>query len=230
MDRQFVQVYNKFTEAIRARNYSQSIQIAIAHKYDDITSKHIQHYEYLFRTTFQCIRVYAKDQAPTDIAILLDRFERLLAAASYESCQQFLSILNIFSNREYLNSSPSMLATAANVMNMEKWMRTISGHLEKAGFCARNADDTKTIFLALTQSALVIFKLENDLNCTRSVHRYPETRHYLDCCMKFACLRKDKHAADYVQCFELMINYVNACECDTHEWQNIMDGIIKVIA
>lgn len=230
MDRNFISIYNQFTAAHHARNSNEMIKIMIAYKCETIAANRIQHHVYMFRTTFDCVQRMAKETPAKDVTKLVNQFEVLLAAtAKYAPFQQFLTTLNILAQPEYLNGNASVLATAATVAdtNMKQWMRTVNKHLTTAADNATDADDRKAIFLALTQSALIFFKLEYEL---RSGKRFDETKSYLTCCTKLEFLRSDKYAGDYVQCFNVMANYAKAWENGAADWQKIINEISNFVA
>lgn len=226
MDSRFKAFYNKFTTAQRARKYNEIVKLMGTYKCDAISQKVIPHHVYLLRSTFDSWRRCPKEAAPKDVASIVNYFEAVLAAiANIEGCQQFLSTLNTLAHPDYLNVDRSFLAIAADGgANMERWMRSISEHLVQAFSKATDADDKKALFLAVTQSALVFFKLESDLSGTR----FTETKHYLDCCIKLEFLRSDKHSADFVKCFSTMKNYAKTWENDA-DWQKNMEEIYAFV-
>lgn len=226
MDRKFITIYDKFLAAVRALDYSETIKILGAYTIETIPTKQIQQHVYMFGTVFECMR--RCDNTPAKVvAKFMNQFELVLAAsANREGFQQFLAALNVLAQPEIFNASILAKAVSAD-FNTKHWMRTVSGHLIMAGANATYSDDRKAIFLALTRSALVFFKLEMELN---DGARYNETKHYLDCCVNLECLRSDKFAGDYVQCFKMMTNYAKAWENGASDWQTIMDEVSGFIA
>lgn len=228
MDRRFAAIYTKFTTAHNERNYSEMIKIMAAFKCDAIAENVIAHHVYMFRVTLDFVRRCAKETAASDIAKFVHEFLLVLAAkAKYDGCQEFLDTLNVLTHPEYLNGNPSILTivAVADRPKMVQWMRTISECLGAADDRATNADGKKAIFLALTKSALIFFKLEHEMNGDR----FDETKHYLKCCMKLDFLRSDKYSGDYVQCFKLMETYVMAWENGAANWQQIMDEVFSFV-
>lgn len=228
MDRKFQTIYNKFVTAYRARNYNEMIEIMVAYKCETIAENQLQHLVYMFRAVFECVRLSANKIAIKVVAKIVSQFELILtASAKYQKFPQFLTTLNVLAAPEYLNANPSILASVAADAdtNMEHWMRTISGLVVTASDGVSTADDRKTVFLALTQSSLIFFKLENELNGTS----YNETKQFLGGCMTLQYLRSDKYSGDYVQCFKLFENYMNAWKNGANDWQKIMDEIISFV-
>lgn len=228
MDRKFLTIYNKFVTAHRARNHNEMIEIMVAYNCETITQNQLQHLVYMFRAAYECLRLNANKIATKIVAKIVSQFKLILsAAAKYQKFQQFLTTLNVLAAPEYLNANPSILSSAAaeTDTNMEHWMRTIGGLVVTASDGVSTADDRKAVFLALTQSSLIFFKLENELNGTS----FNETKHFLGGCMTLQYLRSDKYSGDYVQCFKLFENYVNAWTNDASDWQKIMDEIISFV-
>lgn len=204
------------------------IDIAGTYKCEAITGNDLQHHIYLFRAIFDAVRRCAKETSAIDIAKFVIQFESVFeATAKYEGYQSLLNAVNILTQPENVHGNPSMLAIAATSAgsSIKQWLRKISRHLTDARGCPATIDDGKAAFLSMTQSALLFFKVETELNATR----FTETKHYFECCTRLEFLRRDKHCADYVQCFKMLETYVKAWENGAADWQENMTKVFEMV-